>query len=140
MEKKHARIGENVINETTINEIEDTFFPTVVGIDPGRVHMAAVVVEKYDHPEQEEPTESLNFFVEQPFYAHMAKQNIHRFRGQKLKGTNLNRWSPLSNKRRKNVLQQCEEAGIPYPYSKTQTRRRKAAKRKAKEKAQVGND
>ena len=102
--------------------------------------MVAVVVEKYDHPEQEEPTESLNFFVEQPFYGHMAKQNIHRFRGQKFKGTNLNKWFPLSNKKRKNVLQQCEEACIPYPYSKTQTCRRKAAKRKAKEKAQVGND
>ena len=47
MEKKNARIGEKVIKQTIINEIEDKFFPTVVEIDPGRVHMPAVVVEKF---------------------------------------------------------------------------------------------
>ena len=118
MEKKNARFGEKVINQTIINEIKNKFFPTIVGIDPGRVHMAAVVVEKFDYPEQEEPTESRNFFVEQLFYDHIAKQNIHRFRGQKFKRTNLKRWFPLSNKKGKICYNNAKKPGYHTPTAK----------------------
>lgn len=138
MRKLNPRIDDKDRDEETKKSIKKgTFFKNLIGIDPGRVHMAAVAVERFENQDQDKPSESLEFFVEQPEYAHYSGQNTRRFQGQINQGTNGSRWIPLSKKKRHKLLQRCEEKWTEYAFSKRNTRLRKARKMREKKEAKV---